>query len=48
MDEIFTLCDSVTVSLHDELRIGTLSAILTEVEQAHALTRDELLERLFN
>ena len=38
----------VTVPLHDELRIGTLSAILTEVEQAHDLTRDELLERLFN
>ena len=37
----------VTVPLHDPLRIGTLAAVLTAVADAHGLTRDELLQRLF-
>ena len=37
----------VTVPLHDPLRIGTLGAILAAVADAHGLTRDELLQRLF-
>lgn len=37
----------VTIPLHDPLRIGTLAAILVAVAEAHGLTRDELLQRLF-
>lgn len=37
----------VTIPLHDPLRIGTLAAILAAVAEAHGLTRDELLQRLF-
>ena len=37
----------ITVPLHDPLRIGTLAAILAEVADAQALTRDELLQALF-
>ncbi len=37
----------ITVPLHDPLRIGTLAAILAEVADAQALTRDELLQILF-
>lgn len=37
----------VTVPKHDPLRIGTLAAVLTAVADAHGLTRDELLQRLF-
>ena len=37
----------VTVPMHDSLRIGTLAAVLTAVADAHGLTRDELLQRLF-
>ena len=37
----------VTVPMHDPLRIGTLAAVLTAVADAHGLTRDELLQRLF-
>ncbi len=37
----------VTIPLHDPLRIGTLAAILAAVSEAHGLTRDELLQRLF-
>ncbi|MFN5350192.1 MAG: type II toxin-antitoxin system HicA family toxin [Polaromonas sp.] len=38
----------VTVPMHDPLRIGTLAAVLTAVADAHGLTRDELLQRLFD
>lgn len=46
-------CDStcqhhVTIPLHDPLRIGTLSAILSDVAQAQQIERDELLKRLFD
>lgn len=37
----------VTVPMHDPLRIGTLASVLTAVADAHGLTRDELLQRLF-
>jgi predicted RNA binding protein YcfA (HicA-like mRNA interferase family) len=37
----------ITIPLHDPLRIGTLAAILADVAQAHALSRDELLHKLF-
>lgn len=38
----------VTIPMHDTLRIGTLAAILSVVADAHDLTRDELLQRLFD
>ncbi|MEO8501494.1 MAG: type II toxin-antitoxin system HicA family toxin [Vicinamibacteria bacterium] len=38
----------VTVPLHDHLRVGTLAAILSEVERSHDLTRDALLALLFD
>ena len=37
----------LTVPLHDPLRIGTLAAILADVEARHHLSRDELITRLF-
>lgn len=37
----------VTVPMHDPLRIGTLAGILAAVAEAHQLTRDELLQKLF-
>ena len=37
----------ITIPLHDPLRIGTLSAILSEVAKAQKIERDHLLERLF-
>jgi hypothetical protein len=38
----------VTVLRSDPLRVGTLAAILREVAAHFGITRDELLERLFN
>jgi predicted RNA binding protein YcfA (HicA-like mRNA interferase family) len=38
---------SLTIPLHESLRVGTLAAILGEVERAQDMSRDELLERLF-
>ena len=37
----------VTVPNHDPLRIGTLAGILAAVADAHHMTRDELLQKLF-
>ncbi|HTI49562.1 MAG TPA: type II toxin-antitoxin system HicA family toxin [Planctomycetaceae bacterium] len=37
----------VTVPLHNELRVGTLAAILDEVAGHFEIDRDELLKRLF-
>jgi predicted RNA binding protein YcfA (HicA-like mRNA interferase family) len=37
----------VTVPRHDGLRIGTPSAILMDVSDHFALSRDELVKRLF-
>ena len=38
----------VTVPRHDPLRVGTLAAILDAVAAHHGLSRDALLDRLFN
>ncbi len=38
----------VTVPRHDPLRIGTLAAVLDAVAAHHGLSRDALLDRLFN
>jgi predicted RNA binding protein YcfA (HicA-like mRNA interferase family) len=37
----------LTIPRHASLRIGTLAAILTELESHHALSRAALLELLF-
>ena len=39
---------SITVPMHDPLRVGTLNSILKQVGVHLKLTRDELLERLFS
>ena len=38
----------ITIPAHDVLKIGTLGAILGEVAAHLKLTREELLERLFD
>jgi len=37
----------VTIPAHKELRLGTLSAILTDVADHLGLSRDDLVEALF-
>jgi predicted RNA binding protein YcfA (HicA-like mRNA interferase family) len=37
----------ITIPVHDPLRIGTLASILADVAQAHDLSRDALLRKLF-
>ncbi len=37
----------VTIPNHDPLRLGTLAAILAGVAAHHGLTRDDLIQRLF-
>jgi predicted RNA binding protein YcfA (HicA-like mRNA interferase family) len=36
----------VTIPAHDPLKIGTLSAILSDIASHHEITRDDLLQRL--
>jgi predicted RNA binding protein YcfA (HicA-like mRNA interferase family) len=38
----------ITVPRHDPLRVGTLAAILRDVAAHFAISRDELLEQLFD
>ena len=38
----------ITVPAHNPLKIGTLAAILADLESHHKLTREELLRRLFS
>ena len=38
----------ITIPAHNPLKIGTLAAILSDIESHHKLTRDELLKRLFS
>jgi predicted RNA binding protein YcfA (HicA-like mRNA interferase family) len=37
----------ITIPAHNPLKIGTLSAILSDLQSHHKLTREELLQRLF-
>jgi len=37
----------VTIPAHDELRVGTLAAILGDVASHHGLSRDEVVQKLF-
>jgi len=39
---------NITVPAHNPLKIGTLAAILSDIETHHKLTREELLKRLFS
>ena len=38
----------ITIPAHDPLKIGTLNAILRSVAEHFALTKDELLEKMFD
>ena len=38
---------NVTIPYHNPLRVGTLSAILTDIANHFGLTKDELIRRLF-
>jgi predicted RNA binding protein YcfA (HicA-like mRNA interferase family) len=38
----------ITIPAHDPLKIGTLNAILRSVADRFALTKDELLEKMFD
>lgn len=38
----------VTIPAHNPLKIGTLAAILSDMEAHHKLTREQLLEYLFS
>ena len=38
----------ITISAHEAVRIGTLSAILRDVAEHEGITRDDLLEELFS
>ncbi len=38
----------ITIHAHNPLKIGTLAAILSDIESHHKLTREELLKRLFS
>ena len=38
----------ITIPNHDPLRLGTLAAILASVAAHHGLTRDDLIQRLFD
>ena len=38
---------NITIPAHNPLKIGTLAAILSDIESHHKLTREDLLKRLF-
>jgi predicted RNA binding protein YcfA (HicA-like mRNA interferase family) len=38
----------ITVPAHNPLKIGTLAAILSDIESHHKLTRGQLLDLLFS
>lgn len=38
----------ITIPAHNPLKVGTLAAILSDLETHHKLTRDQLLDRLFS
>ena len=38
----------ITIPNHDPLRLGTLAAILASVAAHHGLTRDDLIQQLFD
>lgn len=38
----------ITIPAHTPLKVGTLAAILSDIESHHKLTRDKLLQCLFS
>jgi predicted RNA binding protein YcfA (HicA-like mRNA interferase family) len=38
----------VTIPAHDPLKIGTLNSILRSIAEHFSLTKDELVEKIFN
>jgi predicted RNA binding protein YcfA (HicA-like mRNA interferase family) len=38
----------ITIPFHDPLRVGTLSAILSDIAKRRGLTKDELISNLFD
>jgi predicted RNA binding protein YcfA (HicA-like mRNA interferase family) len=38
----------ITIPAHNPLKIGTLAAILSDIESHHKLSRDELVKRFFS
>lgn len=38
----------LTIPAHSPVKIGTLAAILADLQAHHHLTREELLQKLFN
>lgn len=38
----------ITIPAHNPLKVGTLAAILSDIESHHKLTREELLKRIFS
>ena len=38
----------ITIPAHEAIRVGTLSAILRDLEEHHQVTREELLKQLFS
>jgi predicted RNA binding protein YcfA (HicA-like mRNA interferase family) len=38
----------LTIPAHDAIRVGTLNAILRDLEEHHQLSRQQLLEMLFS
>ena len=38
----------ITIPRHDPLRVGTLNGILTDIALHFNLSRDELMEQIFN
>ena len=39
---------SMTIPNHRPIKVGTLAAILADVAQAHALSREQVMARLFD
>ena len=38
----------ITIPAHETLRVGTLSAILSDIAKHHKMSREELLNKLFS
>jgi predicted RNA binding protein YcfA (HicA-like mRNA interferase family) len=38
---------SITIPAHSALRIGTLSAIISDIAEHHKMTKDEVSQKLF-
>jgi len=48
LSTIADVAHHITVPAHTPLKVGTLAAILSDIESHHKLTREQLLECLFS